>query len=422
MTDASPASPLPPRRVVITGMSVACALGIELETYWGNLLSGQCGIRRQRNLPDDSPLPTKYCGWMDDELVTAASQRYRIDDPDRTIQLGLYVAGRALEDAGLPTDGKRASEVDVIAGTGHGNVAFHHEAVAAYLAGGYRKLRPTTVVRIMFNRLANVVSMRYKLTGVGYVVSCACASGSIAVGTALQQVRFGMTDRALALCADCGLDALSFAAWNRLGVFARHPDPEKASRPFDRDRDGLVMGEGAAAFVLESLESAQSRGARIWAEIIGYGTSSDASHIVVPEVAGQVKAIQSALRNAGVAPEQIDYVNAHGTSTVPADKAEAASLIEALGEAGRTVPVSNTKAQLGHLMGATAGVELATTLLAMRKGLIPPNRNLDHPDPECPLNFVRNEPLRRDIRIALKNSFAFGGTNSVLVLSRVDAA
>jgi 3-oxoacyl-[acyl-carrier-protein] synthase II len=410
--------PIQPRRVVITGMSLACALGFELEEYWRRLLAGECGIRRMPWITDDSPLPTKYAGWIDDELVKAGIQRYQIDDRDRTLQLGLYVAGRALESAGCPVNGEQAMEMDVIAGTGHGNVGFHNETVTAYAQGGYRKVRPTAVVRIMFNRLANLTSIRYKLTGVGFVVSCACASGSIAVGTAFNHVRFGLADRALALCSDSSVDPTSFAVWNRLGVFTRHADPATASRPFDKNRDGLVMGEGAAAFVLETLESAQARGATILAEIIGYGTSSDAGHIVVPEVAGQVKAIRHALSHAGITPEQIDYVNAHGTATVPADKVEAASLIEALGDAGRAVPVSNTKAQLGHLMGATAGVELVTTLLAMQKGEIPPCRNLDHPDPECPLNFVRHEALKREVRVALKNSFAFGGTNSALILKR----
>lgn len=412
------ASPIP-RRVVITGASVACALGIETESFWQRLIAGECGIHRLPWVPDDSPLPTKYAGWIDDELVNAAIARYQIDDPDRPVQLGLYVTGRALEDAGLPTDGATPLDMDVLAGTGHGNVGFHNQAIGTFVTGGYRKLRPTTVVRLMFNRIANVISIRYKLTGVGFSMSCACASGSIAVGTAFNHVRFGVAERALALCSDSGLDPASFAAWNRLGVFTKNPDPTKASRPFDKNRDGLVMGEGAAAFVLETLESAQARGARILAEIAGYGATSDAAHIVVPEVEGQVRAIRKALATADIQPGEVDYVNAHGTSTKPADKAEAASLIEALGDAGRTVPVSNTKAQLGHLMGATAGVELVTTILAIQKGEIPPSRNLDDPDPECPLNFVLGQPLKKDVKIALKNSFAFGGTNSVIVLRKV---
>ncbi|HAV63817.1 MAG TPA: beta-ketoacyl-[acyl-carrier-protein] synthase II, partial [Verrucomicrobiales bacterium] len=413
-------SPIAARRVVITGMSLGCALGFELEEYWRNLLAGKSGIRTLPWIPEDSPLPTKYAGWIDDEMVKAATARYQIDDPDRPIQLALFAAGRALEDAGLRTDGAQPLDMEVIAGTGHGNTIFHNETVEAFTKGGYRKTRPTAIVRIMFNRMANIVSIRYRLTGVSYVVSCACASSSVAVGNAFNQIRTGLAERVLALGVDSALDPATFSVWNRLGVLTKHSDPATASRPFDRNRTGLVMGEGASGFVLESLDSARARGARIIAEIAGYGTSSDAGHIVVPDAAGQVKAIRRALDSAGVKPSDLDYVNAHGTSTLPADKVESASLIEALGDAGRGVPVSNTKAQLGHLMGATAGVELVTTLLALQKGLIPPCRNLDDPDPECPLNFVRHEPLKKDIRIALKNSFAFGGTNCVLIVRRFE--
>jgi 3-oxoacyl-[acyl-carrier-protein] synthase II len=205
-----------------------------------------------------------------------------------------------------------------------------------------------------------------------------------------------------------------------LGVLSRISDPEKASRPFDRARDGLVMGEGAAAFLLETLESARARGARIYAEVLGYGCSSDAKHIVQPDSPGQVKAVRKALAAAGVSPRDIDYVNAHGTATDIADVVEAQTLREVFASHTDQLPVSNTKAQLGHLMGATAGVELVTTIQALRRGEIPACGNLDDPDPRCPLHFVRGEPLKKPVRIALKNSFAFGGTNSAIVLRRFE--
>ena len=227
-----------------------------------------------------------------------------------------------------------------------------------------------------------------------------------------------MADRAVAASADSGFDPATFSAWNRLGVLSPIEDPAKASRPFDAAREGLVMGEGAAALVLEAWDVAEARGATILGEILGYGASSDASHLLQPKAEGQVVAIQRALRDADLTPADLGYVNAHGTGTELADVVEAESLQLALGDAGRTVPVSNTKAQLGHLMGATAGVELITTLLALRDGQLPPSRNLDNPDPRCPLNFVRDEPLSSDARYALKNSFAFGGSNSVVVVGR----
>ncbi len=413
-------APVQPRRVVVTGMSVACALGFEVDEFWKNLLDGRCGISRMPNVPDDSPLPVKIAGRISDETLAAAVARRAIDEVDRSSQLGLYVAGRALEDAGLPADGSLPREMDVILGTGHGNVAVSNDGTRVFYSEGYRRLRPTTVLRVMLNRTANQISIRHQLTGTSYVVSCACATGSIAFGEAFHRIRFGLSDAALAACCDTGLDLPTFSAWNRLGVLSRIPDPAKASRPFDVDRQGLVMGEGGAAFVLETLESARTRGARILAEVVAYGCSSDAKHLVQPEVAGQVKAVKKALAEAGLAPADIGYVNAHGTATEIADLVEARTMREVFGESCDRLPVSNTKAQLGHLMGATAGVELVTTIQVLRQGLIPPNRNLENPDPRCPLAFVRNEPMRATVTHALKNSFAFGGTNSAIILRRPD--
>jgi 3-oxoacyl-(acyl-carrier-protein) synthase len=414
---AAPA-PIVPRRVVVTGLSVASALGFELEEFWQGLLEGRCGISRLPNIPDDSPLPVKIAGRISDEALTAALARQKIDDPDRSNQLGLYAVGRALEDAGFPTDGARELDHDLIVGSGHGNVALTNEGSHIFFTQGYRKLRPTTIIRAMFNRPANLASIRYKLTGTSYVVSCACATGSVAFGEAFHRVRFGVSDAAVAACCDTGLDLPTFSAWNRLGVLSKIPEPEKASRPFDVKRDGLVMGEGAAGFVLETLESAQARGARIRAEVLAYGSSCDAKHIVQPDSGGQVKAVRKALASAGLAPTDIDYVNAHGVGTDIADVVEAATLREVFGAHTDKLPVSNTKAQLGHLMGATSGVELATTLLVLQHGVIPASRNLDEPDPRCPLNFVRGEPLKGNFTHALKNSFAFGGTNCAILLKR----
>jgi len=406
-----------PRRVAVTGMSLACALGLEIETFWRALLSGACGIAP---LPAAvrAALPVRIAGQISDEALDAGLLRYRIKDPDRSSRLALYVVGRALEDAGLPSDGSSDIDADLILGTGHGNIAFNNEASVTFAAHGYRKLRPTTVVRLMFNRPASLASIRYRLCGASHTVSAACATASVAFGEAFHRIRFGISERAVVACCDTGLDLPTFAAWNRLGVLSRIPEPEQASRPFDRRRNGLVIGEGAAAFVLESWESVVARGAAILAEVAGYGASSDARHIVQPDAGGQVKALRAALASAGIEGALVDYVNAHGTATDLADVVEAESLRLALGPAGETVPVSNTKAQLGHLMGATAGVELVATILAMRYGLIPACRNLDDPDPRCPLNFVRKAPLERRVGYALKNSFAFGGTNSVVILKR----
>ena len=415
-------APVHPRRVVVTGLGVACALGFDPATLWRRLLAGECGISRLARPPEDAPLPVTIAGVIPDAALAAALRSHHLREPDRSSQLALYVADRALADAGHPTDGGQPIDMDVIVGSGHGNVAFTNEMAVAFERGGYRKLRPTAVVRAMFNRPAHLVSIRHRLTGPSHVVSCACATAAVAVGEAFHRIRFGIADRVLAACCDTGLDRPTFAAWNRLGVLSRIPDPERASRPFDEGRDGLVIGEGGAALVLESLESARARGARAYAEVVGYGASSDAAHIVQPEAEGQARAIAKALASAGLSPADVDCVNAHGTATVVADRVEAASLRLVFGAHADRVPVSTTKAQLGHLMGATAGVELVTAILSLQQGLIPPCRNLDAPDPRCDLNFVRDAPLEASLTHVLKNSFAFGGTNSVIVLRRADDA
>ncbi len=408
--------PITPRRVVITGLSLATPLGFELDEFWNRLLAGESGISQLPGLPPEPPLPSTIAGQIDDQRLAESVARWEVEDPDRASQLALCVVAGALAHAGFPTDGAVPLDCDLIVGTGHGNIAFHNEAVTTFVQRGYRKLRPTTVVRLMFNRPANVASIRFRLTGASFVVSCACATGAIAMADAFHRIRFGLADLAIAACADTGLDLPTFSAWNRLGVLSRNPDPATACRPFDAGRDGLVMGEGAAAFVLEPLESAQARGVPILGEILGAGASCDARHIVQPDSAGQAKAVRKALAAAGVTPAQIDYVNAHGTATDIADVVEAVTLREVLGVEADRIPISNTKAQLGHLMGATAGVELAVTLLAIRHGRIPPCRNLDQPDARCPLAFVRGNPMPARIRYALKNTFAFGGTNCALVL------
>src|SRR6185436_6913617 len=300
------------------------------------LLAGRCGISRLPAVADDSPLPVKIAGCIPDAELAAALARLKIDDePDRSSQLGLYVAGRALQDAGL--SGPR--EMDVILGTGHGNVAVSNEQMRVFTTDGYRKIRPTTVLRVMFNRTANVISIRHGLTGTSHVVSCACATGSIAFGEAFHRLRFDVSDAALAACCDTGLDLPTFAAWNRLGVLSKIPEPERASRPFDQGRQGLVMGEGGAAFVLETFEAAKARGARILAEVMAYGTTSDAKHLVHPDSAQQVRAVRKALDGAGVRPDQVGYVNAHGTATEVADLVEAQTIREVFGGAADRIPV-----------------------------------------------------------------------------------
>jgi 3-oxoacyl-[acyl-carrier-protein] synthase II len=416
------ACPVARRRVVVTGLGIACALGLDPPTYWQRLLAGECGIRYRKPTAFSHQFPVKIAGVIADDELAAAARGDDLREPDRNGLLALYVAGRALADAGLATDGAHPRDMDVIVGSGHGTMGVSNQTSAALHQGGYRKVRPTAVLRAMFNRPANLVSIRYRLTGDSHVVCGACASASIAFGEAFHRICFGLVDQVLAASADTGLDDVTYAAWNRLGVLSKIPDPERASRPFDRGRDGLVIGEGAAAFVLESLDSARARGARAYAEVLGYGVTSDSEHLVHPQSEGQVRAVRRALAAAELSPADIDFISAHGVATILADPVEAASLREAFGAHAERVPISTTKGQLGHLMGATAGIELLTTILVLQHGLIPPCRNLDDPDPRCSLSFVRDNPLKAPVTTALKNCFAFGGTNSVVILRRWDDA
>jgi len=396
--------PVPPRRVAITGMGVACGLGVEVEEFWSALLAGEHGIGPLSMIPDDMDVPVRIGGLVPDEELQSGLLRYGIREPDRPDQLGLYSMARALDDAGFATDGSERLECDVISGSAHGCVLYSNEATRGYWTrGGWRRMRPTGVLRTMFNRAANLASVTFGLVGSSYAVSAACASAMIAMGEAFLRIRFGIADRALAASNDCSFDASTYGAWSRLGVLSRIPEPGAAMRPFDRGRQGMLVAEGGAAFVMEAWDVAEARGADVLAEVVGYGSVSTATNMTQPEADGQARSVRAALAMAGLSPEDIDYVNAHGTATEVADVVEAESLLLALGEHGRAVPVSGIKGQLGHMMGATAGVETAATIEAMRHGVIPPNANLDDPDPRCPLAFVRGEPLRRDITYALKN-------------------
>jgi len=411
------ANALVPRRVAVTGLGVVSALGLDPDTFWRRVLAGESGIGTVA-FARELGFPVTIGGLVDDDELARAADDETIQDPDRWNRMGLVAAARALRSAELPATGEELLPVDTIVATGHGNVLASNEGMRTFESRGYRRLRPTMVLRSMFHRLASLTSMRFALGGASHVVSAACASASVAFGDAYHRIRFGVADTALVVAADSGFDAPTFGAWNRLGVLSQIPEPERASRPFDAARDGLVIGEGAAAFVLEDWETARARGAPILAEVRGYASRSDARHIVQPDADGQVRALEAALASAGIEPQDVDYVNAHGTGTEIADVVEATSLQRVFGPAERAPLVSNTKAQLGHLMGATAGVELVATVLALRDQVVPPCRNLDEPDPRCALNFVRNEPRPAELDLVLKQSFAFGGTNSVVILRR----
>ncbi len=404
------------RRVVVTGLGVASAIGVGEETMWANLLAARGGIGRLQAI-DTTDYKVHIGAEVDRPAVTAKLQKLGRRAIDRALDLALVAGADALEQAGLVGEPPyQEQNVAVIFGTGVGSAQSHHTAFTSFFKRGARGLRPTTVPRCMYNAISSGLSIHFRLTGPNYMIVSACTSATNAMGSAFRMVRDGYAETVLCGGAEGFFDPFFYGVWNNLGVLSTNPDPARACRPFDADRDGCVLGEGAGALVIESLDRAQARGARIRGEIIGYGESSDALHRTSPSADGQAAAMRQALTEAGVQPADLGMINAHGTATHANDLTESQSIRAVLGDAASQVPVVASKSYFGHTLGASGALETIVTLLSLEEGLAPPNLNLEHPDPECELNLVGNEPLRINSPLAMKNSFGFGGGNGVLVL------
>lgn len=407
-----------PRQVVVTGMGVVNPLGFNEEDLWKGMLAGKTAIRRIDAF-DISDYKCPNGAQVDAEALKTELKAAGIRPVDRAVDMAMLASQKALIQAGLPVgDEARPMNCAVILGTGVGSTTSYYNAFSTFFEKGVKGLRPTSVPRCMANAVSSQISLRFRLTGPNYVIVSACSSSTAAIGVAYRMIRDGYIDMALCGGTDSVFDPFVYAGWNNLGVMSRNPDPARSCRPFDRDRDGCVLGEGAAVFLLESADSAAARGAIGRAEIAGYGESSDAHHITAPSPAGQTEAMRSALKSAGVSPSELGLVNAHGTATVANDKCECESIASVLGEAVGSVPVISNKSFFGHMLGAAGAAETAVTVLAVEKRLIPPNLNLDNPDPECNLSFVATDSIRSDIGAAMKNSFGFGGNNAVLIIRK----
>ena len=403
------------RRVVITGMGLLSPAGSTLDDYWHGITNGRSAIR-QITIFDASDLPIRSGGEVPEEDFQADTTPAMVKRLDRGVLFGVVAAGRALADAGIAEDARNGLRVGCIIGSGMGPCHAVEASYGAYDERGWRALRPTSIPRCMFNAMSSEISIRHHLTGGQHVVAAACASSSLAMTGAIEAVRAGHEDVVLSGGTDAPLVRSMYAAWIQLRVLGKHPDPARASRPFDGLRDGFVIGEGAGMLVFEELEHARARGASIYAEIIGHGSSSDAAHITQPDVTGQATAMRCALDNAGIQGEDIDYINAHGTSTILNDLTETRAIKQVLGDRARRVPVSSTKSVIGHTMGASGALELVASVLAINHQTLPPTVNHEEPDPECDLDYVPNVPRPAPVRVVLKNSFAFGGSNAVLVI------
>jgi len=405
----------PERRVVVTGIGIVTPLGRDLETFWHAVRTGRSCIADISRM-DTSDFPVRIGGQVLEVGPVSFLPEALINRNDLCTNIGLLAGGLALESSGLGAQADDKRPISVVVGSAFGASQGLQDVYDSYFTRGWRKMHPLAVPRNMFNSLSSNLSIHYKLSGSHFTIAAACASSAVAVGEAFRRIRHGEDTVMLAGGADAPICGSVLGGWTNLRVLSRNPDATRACRPFDNARDGLVISEAAAMLVLEEYEHARERGAHCYGEIAGYGATSDATHLTAPDPEGQAEAIERALSSAGLAPEDIDYVNAHGTSTKLNDEAETRALRLALGTHADRVAVSANKSMLGHTMGASGALELVTTLLTLRDGVIPPTINYQTPDPACDLDYVPNLARHAHVRAAIKNSFAFGGQNAVLVV------
>jgi beta-ketoacyl-acyl-carrier-protein synthase II len=408
------------RRVVITGLGVVAATGRDVRSFFDNLVHARSGIRRITQF-DPSSLSVQIAAEVPDYRSTDYFPQKQLDFIDRFCEFGLVAAREAMQSSGLQLREEERTRFGVVMGSGIGGANTLESGYYNLHAKQATRLHPFTIPKMMHNAAASQICMEFSAQGPSLTTSTACSSAGHAIGEAFHFIKFGLADLMLAGGSDAPITYGMIRSWESVRVLALgNGDPSRACRPFSADREGLVMGEGAGVLVLEELGHARRRGAKIYAELAGYGSTSDASHITQPNVDGPVRAIRMALEEAGVKPEEVDYVNAHGTGTRLNDVTETQVLKAALKERARTVAISSTKSMHGHAMGATGAIELVASVMALEEGLIPPTANYTKPDPECDLDYVPNQAREARLRVALSDSFAFGGLNAVLVVRKFE--
>ena len=410
------------RRAVITGIGLVTPLGTGREQNWTRLLEGKSGIRRLQQI-DPSRLKTQFGGEVPDFDPSQALDKPTLRRTDRYAQLAVVAADEAVADAGIGSSPKDPARVGVLLGVALGGLSSLERHHSELLSKGPDRLSPYMVPMMLANTAPGMLGIRFGARGPNYSVASACASGAQALGESLELIRRGVCDVVISGGVESVLTELCIAGFCAMRALSTRNDaPALASRPFALGRDGFVIAEGAGILVVEELEHARSRGARIYAELAGYGASGDAYHLTAPhpEGEGMALAMGGAIASAGLSPSDIDHVNAHATSTPAGDVAEAQALARVFGAHTRTLTVTAPKSMIGHTLGAAGGIESAILALTVQRGLVPPTINCDEPDPACPINVVQR-PKEQRIRAALKNSFGFGGTNSSIVLRRFDA-
>ncbi|MDO8569116.1 MAG: beta-ketoacyl-ACP synthase II [Dehalococcoidales bacterium] len=410
-------------RVVVTGIGILCPLGLDMPTTWEGLINGKSGIDRI-TLFDASNMETKIAGEVKGFEPTNYMDRKDARRMDRFAQLAVAASAQAVKESGLQVTPGNCYNIGVIIGSGIGGLTTLFEQIRILLEKGPDRVSPFLAPMMISDNAAAQVSIALGVRGPNLCTTSACSSGSDAIGAACQLIREGETDVMIAGGAEAIINPVGITAFNALKALStRNNEPKLASRPFDKDRDGFVISEGACCLILENLEHAKKRGANIQAELISYGATADAFHITQPIETGEgaAKAMEIAIRKAGITPKDVDYINAHGTSTPLNDAMETRAIKTAFGEFAHKVPISSTKSMTGHLIGCAGAAEAAFCIEVIKHGIIPPTINLVQPAPECDLDYVPNVARKADVKIVLSNSFGFGGHNSVLVFRKYEA-
>ncbi len=409
------------RRVVITGLGAVTPLANNVAQTWDGIINGKSGISPIDSF-DISPFATRFGGVIRNFDISEYIPEKDAKRMDGFIHYGIAAGCQAIEDSGLQVTEENAERIGVAIGAGIGGVTGIEECYATYEKGGPRKISPFFVPGNIINMISGNLSIKYGLKGPNFAIVTACTTGTHNIGDAARLIKYGDADVMVAGGAErCTTSPTAMGGFaSAKALSRRNDDPQAASRPWDRDRDGFVLSDGSGVVVLEELEHAKARGAKIYAEVVGYGMSGDAYHMTTPSVGGEgaARCMRAALRDAGVNPEDVHYINAHGTSTPAGDIGETQAMKAALGEYAYRVAVSSTKSMIGHLLGAAGGIEAVLTALSIKNQIAPPTINLENPDPECDLDYVPNTAREMKIDVAISNSFGFGGTNGSLVFKR----
>ncbi len=408
------------RRVVVTGVGMITPVGLDTESSWEGLINGRSGIGRITQFQDPN-MPTQIAGEIHGFDPEKYIEPKEIKKMDRFIHLAIAASQMAMDMSGLKITEENADRVGVMVSAGMGGLPAIEKYHKIYLERGIRKVTPFFIPMLIINESAGMISIRYGAKGPNICCVTACATGTHSIGDAFKWIQRGDADAMIAGGTESCICATGVGGFNAMKALSTRNDaPQRASRPFDAERDGFIMGEGSGVMILEEMESAVKRGARIYAEVVGYGATGDAYHITSPAPNGEGagRCMKMAIKDAGIAPHEMGYINAHGTSTKYGDELETMAIKSVFGEHAYKIPVSSTKSMTGHLLGAAGGVEGVISVLALDRGILPPTINLENPDPECDLDYVPNKARKAQVEVVMSNSFGFGGTNACLVFKR----